>query len=103
MTAKLVRLDGSIPPRSSYFGIVDLFQNGRSLGRKKKGVYEYRLRWDDVVYQPGELNAMAYQNGMVWAESTMKTTGSAARIRLTADRKTIQADGQDLSFIPTGR
>ena len=30
----------------------ELFLNGQSLGRKKKGEYEYRLRWDDVKYQP---------------------------------------------------
>ena len=28
----------------------ELFLNGKSLGRKKRGLYEYRLRWDDVVY-----------------------------------------------------
>ena len=27
----------------------ELFLNGQSLGRKKKGEYEYRLRWDDVL------------------------------------------------------
>ncbi|HKL23100.1 MAG TPA: glycoside hydrolase family 2 TIM barrel-domain containing protein, partial [Tichowtungia sp.] len=36
----------------------ELFLNGKSLGRKKKGQYEYRLRWDDVVYQPGELKVV---------------------------------------------
>src|SRR5690606_18244404 len=33
----------------------ELFLNGKSLGKKKKGEYEYRLRWDDVVYEPGTL------------------------------------------------
>ena len=28
----------------------ELFLNGKSLGRKTKGPYEYRLRWDNVVY-----------------------------------------------------
>jgi hypothetical protein len=37
----------------------ELFLNGKSLGRKKKGQYEYRLRWDDVTYQPGELKVVA--------------------------------------------
>ena len=32
----------------------ELFLNGQSLGRKKMEPFEYRLRWDDVVYQPGE-------------------------------------------------
>ena len=36
---------------------------GKSLGKKKKGQYEYRLRWDEVVYQPGTLQVVAYRNG----------------------------------------
>src|SRR6185369_7112368 len=40
----------------------ELFLNGKSLGRKKKGEFEYRIRWDDVVYEPGELKAVAYKN-----------------------------------------
>ncbi|HKL20549.1 MAG TPA: DUF4982 domain-containing protein, partial [Tichowtungia sp.] len=67
----------------------ELFLNGKSLGRKKKGPYEYRLRWDDVVYQPGELKVIAYRNGKKWAEQTMKTTGNAEQVMLTADRPEI--------------
>ncbi|HLP75931.1 MAG TPA: beta-galactosidase GalB, partial [Candidatus Paceibacterota bacterium] len=37
----------------------ELFLNGESLGRKRKGRYEYRLRWDDVIYQPGQLTVVA--------------------------------------------
>jgi beta-galactosidase len=77
----------------------ELFLNGTSLGRKKKGPYEYRLRWDDVIYQPGELTVVAYRNGKQWAEKTMKTTGKAEKITLTADRTKIAANGQDLSFV----
>ncbi len=51
----------------------ELFLNGKSLGRKKKGEYEYRLRWDDVVYQPGTLRVVTYKNGKKWAEDEMKT------------------------------
>src|SRR5207247_2379939 len=36
----------------------ELFLNGKSLGRKTRGAYEYRLRWDEVVYQPGELGRL---------------------------------------------
>ena len=77
----------------------ELFLNGRSLGRKKKGQFEYRLRWDDVVYEPGELRVVAYKNGKRWAEDVVKTTGAASRLMLKADRTTINADGYDLSFI----
>lgn len=78
---------------------VELFLNGKSLGRKKKAQFEYRLRWDSVKYQPGTLKAVAYKNGNKWAEETISTTGKATQLKLTADRKTIQADGVDLSFI----
>jgi beta-galactosidase len=77
----------------------ELFLNGKSLGRKKKGQFEYRLRWDDVVYQPGELKVIAYKDGKQWAEDVVKTTGPAAKIKLAADRAKIKADGQDLSYV----
>jgi beta-galactosidase len=77
----------------------ELFLNGKSLGRKKKGEFEYRLRWDDVVYQPGELQVVAYKNGEKWAEDVMKTTGKASRLSMAADRPSILADGKDLIFV----
>jgi beta-galactosidase len=77
----------------------ELFLNGKSLGRKQRGQLEYRLRWDDVVYQPGTLKVVAYRNGKRWATNTMKTAGPAAKIQLIPDRKRIAADGQDLSFV----
>lgn len=77
----------------------ELFLNGKSLGKKKKVEYEYRLRWDDVVYTPGILKVVAYKNGKKWAEDVVKTTDKPARLMATADRNIIQADGKDLSFI----
>jgi beta-galactosidase len=77
----------------------ELFLNGKSQGRKKKGPFEYRLRWDDVMYQPGELKVIAYKGGKKWAQDVMKTAGQAAAVRLEPDRATINADGKDLCFI----
>jgi Beta-galactosidase/beta-glucuronidase len=77
----------------------ELFLNGKSLGLKKKGEYEYRLRWDNIEYEPGELKVVAYKNGKKWAEDVMKTTGKPARLNVFADRNEIKADGKDLSFI----
>jgi beta-galactosidase len=77
----------------------ELFLNGKSLGKKTKGQYEYRLRWDDVTYQPGELKVVAYKKGKEWATDVMKTAGPAAGLTAQADRTTIAADGQDLSFV----
>jgi beta-galactosidase len=77
----------------------ELFLNGKSLGRKKKGAYEYRLRWDDVIYQPGTLRVVAYKNGEPWATDEMKTAGEPAKLAMEPDRSTIDADGKDLSFV----
>ena len=77
----------------------ELFLNGKSLGLKKKGPFEYRLHWDDVKYEPGTLKVVAYKNGKKWATDVMKTTGPAAKLTLKADRSKIAADGRDLSYI----
>jgi len=77
----------------------ELFLNGKSLGKKKKAQYEYRLRWDSVRYQPGELKVIAYKNGLKWAENTVKTTGAASKLLASADREIINSDGKDLTFI----
>jgi len=77
----------------------ELFLNGRSLGKRKKGPGEYRLRWDDVVYEPGELKLQAWRDGKPWATASVATAGAAARLELKSDRADIAADGSDLSFI----
>ncbi|MBN1300514.1 MAG: DUF4982 domain-containing protein [Melioribacteraceae bacterium] len=77
----------------------ELFLNGESLGRKKKEKSGYRLRWDDVKYEEGELKVIAYKNGKIWAEDIVKTTGKPAGLELSPDRTEINADGRDLSFI----
>jgi beta-galactosidase len=77
----------------------ELFLNGKSLGRKKRAEFEYRLRWDDVVYAPGELRVVAYKGGKQWATDSVKTAGAASRLLLTPDRTTIANDAKDLSFI----
>lgn len=77
----------------------ELFINGKSQGRKKKGLYEYRLRWDYVVYEAGEVTVIAYKDGKEWAKASRKTTGAAAQLSLSADRTKIKADGDDLCFV----
>ena len=76
----------------------ELFLNGRSLGKKQKGKFEYRLRWDDVTYEPGQLKAIAYKDGKVWAEETIQTTGRPSALKATADRTSLSSN-EDLSFI----
>jgi beta-galactosidase len=77
----------------------ELFLNGKSLGLVKKQPYEYRLRWNDVKYEPGELKVIAYKNGKKWATDMIQTTGPARKLALQADRREIQVGGQDLSFV----
>jgi beta-galactosidase len=77
----------------------ELFINGRSMGRKKKGNLEYRIRWDDILYEPGELKAVAYKDGNKWAEEVVFTTEEPFSLQMIADRSRIVANGKDLSFI----
>lgn len=77
----------------------ELFLNNKSLGRKKKSAFEYRLRWDSVIYEPGTLRVITWENGKPWAADTVKTAGAATKLQLKADRSTITANGEDLSFI----
>jgi beta-galactosidase len=77
----------------------ELFLNGKSLGKKKKGEFEYRLKWDEVVYQPGELKVIAYKNGNKWAEDVVKTTDKASVLSASADRTAVRPDGYDLIYI----
>ncbi len=77
----------------------ELFLNGKSLGRRTRGTGEFRLRWDDVVYEPGTLRVETYKNGQPWATDEVKTTGPAARLGVSVDRNSIHADGQDLAFV----
>ena len=77
----------------------ELFLNGESLGRRVKGPNQYRLKWDSVVYEPGELKVVAYRKGETWAEDVVITAGKAAMLEAVADREMIRADGKDLAFV----
>jgi beta-galactosidase len=66
--------------------------------------YTYRLRWNDVVYEPGELKAVAYKNGQQIGEAIMRTAGKPATIRLTPEvragfKPAPTATGDDLCYI----
>jgi beta-galactosidase len=75
---------------------VELFLNGVSLGRQVM-VANSDLAWQ-VKYAPGTLSAKGFDDtGKVIAETKVETTGDAAQIQLTPDRKTINADGEDVA------
>ncbi|MBB6094676.1 beta-galactosidase [Povalibacter uvarum] len=77
----------------------ELFINGKSQGRKKRAPFEYRFRWDDTIYEPGEVKVATYRNGKAWATAATKTASAPAGLDLVADRARLRADGLDLSFI----
>lgn len=77
----------------------EVFVNGQSQGRKKKNAFEYRLRWDDVTYEPGELRVVSYKNGKEWATAVTRTADAPSKLELAPDRPDIQADGVDVSFV----
>jgi beta-galactosidase len=60
---------------------------------------KYRLRWMDVVYEPGELKAVAYKDGKEIGQAVNRTADKPAVIRLTPDRKELAATGEDLCYI----
>ncbi len=93
--------EGEITPVHVYTSgdEAELFLNGQSLGRKKRGPRDHRLRWDEAKYQPGELRVVAYKKGAQWAEAVQRTAGPAARLTLSAERPALRADGTDLAFV----
>ena len=80
----------------------ELFLNGKSLGKRAMGPQEYLLRWNDVVYEPGELRIVATKGGRKWAEDVERTAGPAAKLMIQADRTEASADGRDLVFVTVG-
>ena len=92
---------GKITPVHIYTSgdAVELFLNGKPLGRREK-IHSYdRLTWDDVHYEPGVLKAVAYKNGQKWAEEVVETTGKPAALQVTPEKTVLKNDGTDLSFI----
>jgi len=82
----------------------ELFVNGKSMGVKQKDknnkYTRYRLMWKDVIYQPGEIKVIAYnEKNEAVAQEIIKTAGEPYALKLTADRQKIKANGKDLSFV----
>jgi beta-galactosidase len=82
----------------------ELFVNGKSMGVKQKDTNNkytrYRLIWNEVKYEPGEIKVVAYNgDGKLALEKTIQTAGAPHSIKLTADRNTVKADGKDLVFV----
>ena len=76
---------------------VELIVNGKNLGRQTMPCNGH-LKWK-ATYQPGKVVAIGYENGKRVMTQTIETTKPAAKTVLKADRKTIAADGRDLSVV----
>jgi beta-galactosidase len=98
--------EGEVTPVFVYtnYNSAELFVNGKSQGIQKKNknsrLERYRLMWMNVKYEPGTIKVVAYDNaGKPVAEKSVTTAGNPYAIKLEADRKTITADGDDLSYV----
>lgn len=108
--------DGKVTPVYVYtsWPEAELFVNGVSQGRRSKlspsapceGLQDealegrYRLMWNDVVYQKGELRVVAYDaKGNVAASESVRTAGKPYALHLECDRTSIARDGEDLAYV----
>ncbi len=97
---------GQVTPVYCYtdYPTAELFVNGKSQGKiskdPKSHLDRYRLRWRNVIYEPGELKVVVYdENGKKAGEKRIKTAGKPNKLQLDADRTVLNADGNDLAFV----
>lgn len=81
---------------------VELLVNGKSIGVKKnttnpKG--RNKIKWDNVKYEPGYIEAVAKKGGKVVARHKIETTTDAVALQATPDNEAWKADGQDLQHV----
>lgn len=72
---------------------VEVFLNGRSLGRQKGDIYEMN-RWK-AVYAPGKLKAVGYRGGKAVKTCEVETTAAPVSLKLTPYRTAMRGDGID--------
>ena len=78
---------------------VELFINGRSLGRRKAGEDNGFTATYEISYEPGELRAVGYSGGMQDGEFSIVTAEQHTQIKLETNRETFVSDGEDLAFV----
>ena len=98
--------EGEVTPVFVYtsYPEAELFINGKSQGRRAKnpGTHQerYRLMWNEVKYEPGEVRVVAYDKaGHVAAEKRVVTAGKGYRLLIEADRTTLEKSGEDLAYL----
>lgn len=78
---------------------VELFLNGKSLGRKPTNRSTRFIALFDVPYKSGTLKANGYQKGQLVNTAELSTAASPLQLKLAADRTALKANNQDLSYI----
>jgi beta-galactosidase len=78
---------------------VQLFLNDKLIGEKPTGRAQEFKAVFPVPYAPGVLKAVGVRGDRVVAESVLRTSGQATKLRVSADRKMVDANGEDLSFV----
>ena len=81
---------------------VELLLNGRSLGRRENPTdakQRNQICWDDVTYEQGKIEAVAYRKGRAVARHALETTGPAVRLKVEYDNNSWQSDGTDLQHL----
>ena len=98
--------EGEITPVFVYtsYPKAELFINGKSYGMREKNdstlMNRYRLMWNEIKYEPGEVKVVAYDsNGYAAMEKTIKTTGKPHHLVASVNHNTLKADGEDLAYI----
>ncbi len=98
--------EGEVTPVYCYTDGVEgeLFVNGKSQGRVRKDkssrLDRYRLRWNNVKYEPGEIRVVTYnQYGDKVGEDVKCTAGEPTQMKLVPESQEIKADGNDLAFV----
>ncbi|MCW0484526.1 glycoside hydrolase family 2 TIM barrel-domain containing protein [Gaoshiqia sediminis] len=78
---------------------VELKLNGKSLGTRKWDLKQEAFLFFEVPYEPGKLEAFGKTKDGITVSFAVQTAGEPAKIVLTPDRKTLKANGQDLSYV----
>ncbi|MEZ4777304.1 MAG: glycoside hydrolase family 2 TIM barrel-domain containing protein [Bacteroidia bacterium] len=79
--------------------LVKLELNGKVIGEQSVDGETSITATFEVPFAPGILIARCYDNGMETGADTIQTVGKPAAIRLVADRASIKADRNDLSYV----
>ena len=98
--------EGEVTPVFVYtsYPRAELFLNGRSLGIREKCdstlQHRFRLMWNDVRYEPGELTVVAYDSeGNKAMQKSVRTAGEPYALELIPARESLSADGKDLLYV----